>query len=100
MKLIEKLSDMIEDEIEGAMCYAKTALKYKDEYPDLSRVLHSLSSQEVEHMNVLHGEVVKVIERYRREQGEPPEAMMAVYDYLHDKQIEKSAEVKRLQSMY
>ena len=40
------------------------------------------------------------ISQYRKEKGEPPAAMMAVYEYLHKQQIGKAAEAKAMQSLY
>lgn len=100
MKIIETLSNKIEEEVCDAKSYVTMAMEVKEEYPELSRTLYNISTQEMEHMNLLHGEVTQIIRRYRETQGEPPADMMAVYDYLHKKQIEKSLEVKTLQAMY
>lgn len=100
MTIIKKLSEMIEDELEGAEHYAKCAVKYKEENPTLAKTFYDISTDEMRHVGLLHAEVVTLIETYRREHGEPPTAMKAVYDYLHEKHIEEANEVKMLQSQY
>lgn len=100
MKLIKILSEKIEEEVCDAKSYIKLAVEYKEEYPELSRTLYNLSTQEMEHSNLLHNETTEIIRRYRETNGEPPADMMAVYDYLHKKVIDKSLEVKMLQTMY
>lgn len=100
MKLIEKLSDMIEEEIADAGKYAKCALMYKEDHPDVARAFNALSAQEMEHMQVLHNLVVNMIADYRKEHGDPPAEMMARYEWLHGRHIEDATEVKVMQSMY
>ena len=100
MKIIKILSEKISEEICDAKAYAKLSIEYKESYPELSRTLYSLSTQEMEHMNKLHAEVTEIIRKYREQNGEPPADMLAVYEYLHNEQIEKALEVKTLQAMY
>jgi len=98
--MIEKLSEMIEEEIEGAEEYAKCAVKHKEDNPTMASAFYNMSLDELKHVSMLHDEVVKLINQYRSEQGEAPEAMQAVYDYLHEKHIEDVNEVKMLQAQY
>ena len=100
MKIIKKISEMVMDEAEGAECYAKKALMYKDERPELAKMFYQLANEELEHVNMLHKAVVDLITEYREKQGEPPAEMQAVYDYLHEKQIDKVAEVKSMLAEY
>lgn len=100
MKLIRDLEEMIEDEIHDIKKYAKYAAEVKDQYPGLAQTLYTLSTQEASHQATLHAEVVKIIEEHRRMHGDPPAAMMAVYDYIHKKHIEEMAEARRYQEEY
>ena len=100
MKIIKELSDYIEDELCDAEKYIKKALTIKEEYPDVAELMNMLSAEEMKHMNLLHNQVVKLIEAYRKSEGEPPAEMLAVYDYLHEKFIEFAKEIKIMQQMY
>ena len=100
MKIIKTLTDMIEDELEGAEHYAECALMYKEDHPQLANTLYEISTQEMRHVNMLHEEVVKIINRHREEHGEPPAAMKAIYEWEHNKQIDRAKEIKILQTQY
>ena len=100
MKLIRDLEEYIEDEIQDIKKYAKMATEVKNDYPTLAQVLFNISAQEDGHQAAIHNEVVKITEEHRRNHGEPPAAMMAVYDYLHKKSIDKLAEARMYQEVY
>ena len=100
MRIIRKVSDRIGEEIGDARTYALMALETRDDYPELSRTLYTISLQEMEHERMLHDAIANVITKYRQEKGDPPEKMMAVYEYLHEKQIADAAEARNIQAMY
>lgn len=100
MKIIKKIYDQIEEELEGGLHYAKCAVKHKEEYPALARTWYEISMAEAGHVDMLHKQVVNLIAEHRAKHGQPPESMMAVYNFLHERSIEKMQEIKRLQEMF
>lgn len=100
MRIIKKVTEQIEEELKDAERYALCALKYREEYPELADVYNCLSNEEMHHVDLLHKEVARLIERHRSKNGEPPANMMAVYDYLHERQIEKAREIREMRMEY
>lgn len=100
MKIIQKLSGMIEEEISDAEKYAKCALDNKETDSSLAEMFFKLANDEMGHMAILHNHVVKIIDDYRKEHGDPPEAMLMLYEIMHKKHIENAAYVKGLLSLY
>ena len=100
MEIIKTLSKMMAEEVHDAEKYAKCALKWKDERPELARVFDTLSRQEMDHMQVLQNSAVSIIEEAGRAGVEIPPGMMEAYDLLHEMRIEEAAEVKAMQNMF
>lgn len=100
MKLIRDLEEAISDEISDIKKYSRWAADLKESHPTLAQVLYNISVQEDGHQAALHNEVVNIIEEHRRTHGEPPAAMMAVYDFIHKQHIDKLAEARMYQDVY
>lgn len=100
MKIIRDLEELIEEEIHDIKKYAKLAAELKSEYPSLAQVLYTLSTQEDSHQAALHTEVVRIIDAYKKSHGEPPAAMRAVYDIMHQRHIDKLVDAHRYQEVY
>ena len=100
MDAIKVTTPLIEGEIEDAKNYAALAMAAREHFPELAQTFFDLSEEETGHINRLHTTVANLIDEYRKEKGDPPAPMLAVYDYLHKQQIEKAAEVKALRAMF
>ena len=96
MREIKLLMEHVEDEIRDAETYAKLALQYRTTDKELSSAFVTLSTQEINHSEILHDQAVRLI----RARGEPaPVSMQAVWDWEHDNYIERVAKVKALLEM-
>ena len=83
-----------------AECDIDLALKYKVEYPDIAKNQYNISIEEMNQFRTQHDMVATLIANFKKEGHEVPEAMQAVYDYLHEEYMECAAEIKAKQEMF
>ena len=100
MKIIEVFSKKIEDTLNNAEDYIIKASEYREDFPDASKALYNMSESEMNNVTALHSAVSNLINNYRKEKGDPPESMLAIYKYLHQKHIDHATKIKTMQAMY
>ena len=100
MKVIQCLSENIECTLDAAEENIKKAIKYKDEYPIAAKAFYTQSTILMDSIKGQHDAVVALIEAHKKEKGEPPAPMMAIYNYMHERQMNQAAAIKSLQDMY
>ena len=100
MKIITKLVELINEELGDAKRYIKLARRERDTHPQLSSAFADLAEAEMGHVKILHTEAARLIEEHRAQVGEPPAEMLAVYNYEHDRQLDKSAKIRQMISEY
>lgn len=100
MQVIKCLSENIECTLDAAEENIKKAVKYKDEFPVAAKAFYTQSTLLMDSIKGQHDAVVTLIEAYRKEKGEPPAPMMAIYNYMHERHINKAAAIKNLQDMF
>lgn len=101
MKIIKHLVEDIQEEMEGAEHYAKLATQYKEDDRALADVYAKLASVELDHVDALHEQVVRIIKDWKATSGkETPAPMQAVWDYEHERSTDKAAKVRTLLNMY
>lgn len=100
MQVIKCLSENIESTLDAAEENIKKAIMYKEEFPVAAKAFYNQSVTLMDSIKGQHDAVVNIIETYRKENGEPPAPMMAIYNYMHERHINKAAAIKNLQDMY
>ena len=100
MKVIKCLSESIESTLDMAEDNIKSAIKYKEEFPIAAKAFYTQSMTLMDSIKGQHDAVATIIGEYRKEKGDPPAPMMAIYDYMHERHINKAAAIRSLQEMY
>lgn len=89
----------MEDELDDAYNYIKLANELKDSDKRFADAYFTMAQQEVSHMNVLHGLATQTIKELDGA-SEHYEKMRVIYEFLHDRLLEKSATVNTMMTMY
>ena len=100
MRIIKCLAEQIEDELGDAEKYIDLAIRWKGEEQRAADLFYELSIEEMAHMDRLHRVAMDRIAKHRAEKGEPPAEMMAVWNYIHEKNMAKAAEIRVKQNMF
>lgn len=100
MKAIKELAGHIESELKDADEYADLALHYMDDDHTLGDMYRTLANEEIGHAHKEHEQTVRLINEYKRDGKEPPAAMIAVWEWEHDRMVEHEAAVKMKLSMF
>lgn len=100
MRVMEELSNFIDEELDDAEKYINEAHKYRSSDMALAEVFYELSMEEINHAMRLHVQGMRLVENYKAKGETVPVAMQSVYDYLHAKQVAKTNEIKMLQSQF
>ena len=100
MKIIKVMSEKIKEELKDAEAYIDMAMEWKKDQPETANLFAVLSKEEMGHVDKLHKGVTEMIATYREQNGEPPAGMLAIYEYMHEQQIENAMRVKVKQRMY
>lgn len=100
MKIIKKLVEQIEDEACSAEEYAKLAVQYKDEDKALADNWAKMAEVELQHVDLLHAQVMRIIKAWQAKGNETPKDMEIIWSWEHSKQIDHVARVRTMLNMY
>lgn len=76
MRMIKTMAHYMEDEICGAIEYAKDALEYQYDKPVLAKLFFQMAQVEYSHYQALHEQTVKIINEIQEQHREYPKWMI------------------------
>ena len=100
MKILEHMIEKAHDTMEEVEWYAEKALHYKAEQKSVADVYNKIADMHITIYDMLHKQMVELIEEKKRMGHTPPPEMLAIWDYEHKKLIKEFAEAKTLFEEY
>lgn len=100
MKILTHLIEKAHDTMEEIEWYGEKALHYKAEHKSLADTYNKVADMHITIYDMLHKEMVNLIEEHKRMGHNPPPEMMAIWEYEHEKLIKEFKEAKTLVEEY
>lgn len=99
MKEIKIIAEQIRDELDVAEDYAKAAAKLKDVNSTDAANYADMARQEMAHAETLHKMASRLISKQVDAGVEVPAAMQAVWDWEHERMIDRAGKIRAMLSM-
>lgn len=100
MKILKDLIGKSDDTLEEIEFYAEKSLLYKQDHKSLADAYNKIGEMHVTIYNMLHTEMVNLIEEQKRMGHQPPPEMLAIWEYEHGKLVKEFATAKTLLEEY
>lgn len=100
MKILKHMIEKSEDTLDEIEWYAEKALHYKPEHKAIADVYNKIADMHVTIYEMLHKQMVDLIDEHRRMGHNPPPEMLAIWEYEHEKLIKEFAEAKTMVEEY
>ena len=93
MEDFKKLLRHMEEELEGAMSYAKMASCYSSYNPQAATTFTQMSMEELNHATNLKNLAETEVKKHVESKSDHADAMKTLFDFEHEKYTEMAAEI-------
>lgn len=100
MKILKNLIEKADSTLEEVEWYGEKALMYKAEHKNLADVYNKVADMHIQIYDMLHKQMVELIDEHRRMGHTPPPEMLAIWEYEHEKLIKEFTEAKVMVDEY
>ena len=100
MKILKDMIEKADDTLEEIEWYGEKALHYKTDHKSVADVYNKIADMHITIYDMLHKEMVALIDEYRRTGHTPPPEMLTIWDYEHEKLIKEFSEAKVMVDEY
>lgn len=100
MKILKELIEKANDTMEEVEWYAEKAHHLRTEHKALADAYIKIAEMHVDIYKMLHERMVSLIAEEKDKGAPPPPAMLAIWEYEHEKMVKEFAEAKYLVDEY
>lgn len=100
MKILTGIIEKAHDTMDEVEWYGEKALQYKQDHKSVADVFNKIAEMHITIYDMLHKQIIDLIEEQKRMGHTPPPEMLAIWEYEHKKLIKEFAEAKALVDEY
>lgn len=94
MRRLLKAVEAMDQELSNAEKYLDCAIKAREDDQELYATYLKIAENESQNAELIHSTIVKLVDKYKSEHTEIPEAMKEMWAWKHERYIEDYAKFK------